>query len=125
MGLYLGGLIIGRIFASEICGAYFWEGLFLWGLLSEFYGILYLYISVGVKLCKKHKDEQAAKLPGPPFVGAFIPSCKLNGDYEEVQCHGSTGYCWCVDKVGNELPGTRTRGRLNCTSAGMLFVPVN
>ena len=30
MGLYLGGLIIGRIFASEIWGAYFREGVF-WG----------------------------------------------------------------------------------------------
>ena len=29
MDLYSGGLIIGRIFASEICGAYFREGLFL------------------------------------------------------------------------------------------------
>ena len=28
MGLYSGGLIIGRIFASEIWGAYFREGLF-------------------------------------------------------------------------------------------------
>ena len=44
MGLYSGGLIIGRIFASEIWGAYFREGLFFFfggggGLLSEFYGI--------------------------------------------------------------------------------------
>ena len=31
MGLYLGGLIIGRIFASEIWGAYFQEGLFFRG----------------------------------------------------------------------------------------------
>ena len=53
MGLYLGGLIVGRIFASEIWEAYFREGLFIlfiiiiffsfggggWGaLLSEFYG---------------------------------------------------------------------------------------
>ena len=29
MGLYSGGLIIGRIFASEIWVGYFWEGLFL------------------------------------------------------------------------------------------------
>ena len=43
MGLYSGGLIIGRIFASEIWGASFREDLF-WaggggggGLLSEFY----------------------------------------------------------------------------------------
>ena len=43
MGLYSGGLIIGMIFASEIWGAYFREGLF-WGggggLLSECYGML-------------------------------------------------------------------------------------
>ena len=43
MGLYSGGLIDGRIFASEIWGAYFWEGLFSFfgggGLLSEFHGI--------------------------------------------------------------------------------------
>ena len=37
MGLYSGGLIIGRIFASEIRGAYFLgEG----ALLSEFYGMI-------------------------------------------------------------------------------------
>ena len=41
MGLYSGGLIIGRIFASEIWGAYFLKGLFGGGggggLLLEFY----------------------------------------------------------------------------------------
>ena len=44
MGLYMGGLIFGRIFASEIWGAYFREGLFLGvgGLLSEFYGISHI-----------------------------------------------------------------------------------
>ena len=47
MGLYSGGLIIGRIFASEIWGAYFRRGdLFIYlfifwggGLLSEVYGV--------------------------------------------------------------------------------------
>ena len=34
MGLYWERLIIGRIFAPEIWGAYFWRGLLL-----EFYGI--------------------------------------------------------------------------------------
>ena len=44
MGLYSVGLIIGRICASEIWGAYLREGFFWgggWGLLSEFYGIHY------------------------------------------------------------------------------------
>ena len=39
MSLYSGGLIIGRIAVSEIWGPYFREGLFLSGLLWEFYGI--------------------------------------------------------------------------------------
>ena len=55
MGLYSRGLIIGRIFTSEIWGAYFRERLLLLliflggggggaggGLLSEFHGILLL-----------------------------------------------------------------------------------
>jgi len=78
------------------------------------------YFSVGIKLCAKHKKAEIARNQGgPPIVGAFLPSCKLNGDYEEVQCHGSTGYCWCVDKLGNELPRTRTRGEPNCNLPGM------
>ena len=43
MGLYSRGLIIRRIFASEIWGTYFREGLFFFfgggGLLLEFYGM--------------------------------------------------------------------------------------
>ena len=33
MGLYSGGLVIGRIFGSDIWGVYFREGLFLGGLI--------------------------------------------------------------------------------------------
>ena len=37
MGLYLGGLIIGRIFACENWGAYFQEGLFVGGGGGAYY----------------------------------------------------------------------------------------
>ena len=50
MGLYSGALIIRRIFASEISGAYFREGLLFLGgggLLSEFYGMLPAAFSLG------------------------------------------------------------------------------
>lgn len=47
---------------------------------------------------------------GPrPQVGAFIPQCDSDGNYVPQQCHGSTGECWCVDRNGQEIPGTRTR----------------
>ena len=43
MGSYSGGIIIERIFASEIWEAYFREGLFFGSLLLEFYGICGVY----------------------------------------------------------------------------------
>uniref|UniRef100_A0A7N5ZYA1 Nidogen 2a (osteonidogen) n=1 Tax=Anabas testudineus TaxID=64144 RepID=A0A7N5ZYA1_ANATE len=45
---------------------------------------------------------------GYPIVGAYVPQCDDDGQYTPQQCHGSTGYCWCVDSRGQEKPGTRT-----------------
>ncbi|XP_075388285.1 nidogen-1 [Tenrec ecaudatus] len=45
--------------------------------------------------------------PRPP--GLFVPECDEHGQYSPTQCHGSTGYCWCVDQDGREMEGTRTR----------------
>jgi syndecan 2 len=42
-------------------------------------------------------------MPGAPSP----PRCTLDGEYEKKQCHGSTGHCWCVDKEGLEIGGTR------------------
>ncbi|KAM8833020.1 SPARC-related modular calcium-binding protein 1 isoform 1-T1 [Synchiropus picturatus] len=42
----------------------------------------------------------------------FIPDCGLGGLYKSVQCHQSTGYCWCVQvDTGRPIPGTSTRYR--------------
>ena len=48
MGLYLGRLIIGRIFASEIWGAYFREGLLL--LLLFIFYLLFFFGGGGGRL---------------------------------------------------------------------------
>ena len=55
------------------------------------------------------------------MVGHFTPSCHANGHYSPIQCHGSTGYCWCADIDGNERPYTRIRGRPNCNLNGNYF----
>ena len=45
----------------------------------------------------------------PVLAGQFIPECSESGDYQPKQCHPSTGYCWCVEKMsGEEIIGTRT-----------------
>ena len=41
--------------------------------------------------------------------GAFVPSCKDDGTYEEKQCDGSTGHCWCVDDNGKEIDASGKR----------------
>lgn len=61
--------------------------------------------------CQKRKKEA---LKRPP-LGRFVPQCKSDGSFKEKQCHSSIGQCWCVDKSGREIEGTRTRGYLNCS----------
>ena len=40
------------------------------------------------------------------LIGEFIPQCQEDGSYAPIQCWSSTGYCWCVDENGVEIPGT-------------------
>uniref|UniRef100_A0A8C9VUN5 Nidogen 2 n=1 Tax=Scleropages formosus TaxID=113540 RepID=A0A8C9VUN5_SCLFO len=61
--------------------------------------------------CEQHRDSLQGGLGprGPrPAIGAFVPQCDEEGQYRPLQCHGSTGYCWCVDSGGQEREGTRT-----------------
>lgn len=63
--------------------------------------------------CETHRESLLAvtefgpRGPRPP-VGQYIPVCDESGAYEPMQCHGSTGYCWCVDRNGQEISGSRS-----------------
>lgn len=50
----------------------------------------------------------------PSCIGSYIPRCTEEGYFKPTQCHGSTGQCWCVDKYGNEIAGSRKQGNPNC-----------
>ena len=41
-------------------------------------------------------------------LGCYIPQCADDCSWESMQCWSSTGYCWCVDESGEEIPGTST-----------------
>ncbi|KAM4559740.1 nidogen-2 [Odontesthes bonariensis] len=59
--------------------------------------------------CERHRDSlQSGEVDGRPSPGAFVPQCDSDGHYRPLQCHGSTGHCWCVDSRGQERAGTRT-----------------
>ena len=61
-----------------------------------------------LKKCQKH--AQKSLIDG----GKFVPRCKPDGTYEDVQCDGSSGECWCVDKQGKEIPQTRSKDQVKC-----------
>ncbi|NXC46383.1 NID2 protein, partial [Penelope pileata] len=59
--------------------------------------------------CEHEQLYPRAVLPGPsPVSDGHVPQCDEQGSYRPLQCHGSTGHCWCVDAAGQEIAGTRT-----------------
>ncbi|XP_017340443.1 CD74 molecule, major histocompatibility complex, class II invariant chain a isoform X1 [Ictalurus punctatus] len=89
-------------------------------------------------LQKLEEEEKTSALPafvleskckieaGQVKPGFFEPQCDEEGHFKPKQCWHSTGYCWCVDKNGKEIPGTLTRGPLECGSEPILEeVPAN
>ncbi|CAE7237929.1 NID1 [Symbiodinium sp. CCMP2592] len=51
----------------------------------------------------KEKCEEADEV----LPGRFRPRCTEDGNWASHQCDGSTGMCWCADKAGQLLEGTR------------------
>ncbi|PSN48928.1 hypothetical protein C0J52_03479 [Blattella germanica] len=52
--------------------------------------------------------EHKAHESGIPARQMYLPQCReSDGSFEPVQCHPISRQCWCVDKKGDELPGTR------------------
>lgn len=41
--------------------------------------------------------------------GLYVPRCTSSGEFAPVQCNGGTDECWCADKHGQLIPGTKRR----------------
>ena len=87
---------------------------------------IYFEIDDRLTLCQKASQEAEKQ----PFRDGYIPKCKSDGRFEEIQCLASQKVCWCVDQAGNEIQGTRTSSNnLRCPSAGsfvaVAFNPLN
>ncbi|XP_075057685.1 uncharacterized protein LOC142143610 isoform X2 [Mixophyes fleayi] len=65
--------------------------------------------------CLKERQKHGG---GKPLLGAYVPQCDEKGDYSPQQCHGSTGYCWCVNANGEEIAGTKTPPGQTPTTCG-------
>ncbi|XP_036404041.1 testican-1 isoform X2 [Megalops cyprinoides] len=64
--------------------------------------------------CQNEMNRIQSQSRRKTLIGGFIPRCNEEGYFKPTQCHGSVGQCWCVDKYGNELAGSRKQGRPNC-----------
>ncbi|XP_056145914.1 testican-1 [Lampris incognitus] len=64
--------------------------------------------------CQNEKSRIQIQGQWKSLIGAYIPRCTEEGYFKPTQCHGSTGQCWCVDKYGNEIAGSRKQGNPNC-----------
>lgn len=48
------------------------------------------------------------------LIGTFVPRCERDGSFSQIQCHSSTGFCWCVDTATGRPQSDGVRGRPNC-----------
>ncbi len=75
---------------------------------------LHSFIKATINLTKCQQQVHQA---GPLLLGKYVPQCTSTGEYEQIQCHGSIGRCWCVNENGEEQDGTRRErgeGKPNC-----------
>ncbi|XP_056151961.1 SPARC-related modular calcium-binding protein 1 isoform X2 [Lampris incognitus] len=72
-----------------------------------------------VPSCDQERQSALDEARQNPREAIFIPDCGPGGLYKPVQCHQSTGYCWCVlVDTGRPIPGTSTRYQTpECDSA--------
>lgn len=59
--------------------------------------------------CFQERQEATSADSRSNAKDVFIPSCKSDGTFSEIQCHKASGYCWCVSKDGKPLSGTSTK----------------
>ena len=74
--------------------------------------------------CQQEVAKAKAANPNGMVGGPGAPVCESDGSYRPKQCSGSSGYCHCVDVLGNEVVGTsRAPGQwnINCADYGNCF----
>lgn len=92
---------------SSVC---VWVAECFWSLDCVSILSLFLMIIEKVPSCDQERQSALDEARQNPREAIFIPDCGPGGLYKPVQCHQSTGYCWCVlVDTGRPIPGTSTR----------------
>ncbi|XP_078731460.1 testican-2-like isoform X1 [Lampetra fluviatilis] len=65
--------------------------------------------------CLAEVERLQQEQPGQTLLVLHTPSCDEDGYYRPAQCAGATArLCWCVDRFGQEVVGSRTHGTPDC-----------
>ena len=76
---------------------------------------LSLVLSGALTTCEMRRIEAIGIMTeSGPMAVSYIPRCEFDGSFTSVQCWGSDIQCWCVDKNGTFISGTKTRGTPKC-----------
>uniref|UniRef100_A0A8C6IZH3 Uncharacterized protein n=1 Tax=Melopsittacus undulatus TaxID=13146 RepID=A0A8C6IZH3_MELUD len=59
-------------------------------------------------MCERWQQSLLEHYGGSPRSDQYVPQCDVEGNFTPLQCHGDSGYCWCVDESGREIQGTRS-----------------
>ena len=59
--------------------------------------------------CERERDDGIEYVLETGIYGFFYPACIESGEYQPSQFDASSGYSWCVDMNGDEVPGTSTQ----------------
>ena len=55
------------------------------------------------------------------LIGAYLPQCEEDGSFSLLQCHASTGYCWCVNgQSGVPISDLVRFEQPSCSELGLL-----
>ncbi|XP_072485813.1 nidogen-2 [Notamacropus eugenii] len=60
-------------------------------------------------VCERWRKSLLEHYGGRSREDQYVPQCDEFGHFNPLQCHGNSNYCWCVDKDGREVEGTRSQ----------------
>ncbi|XP_029427182.1 SPARC-related modular calcium-binding protein 1-like isoform X3 [Rhinatrema bivittatum] len=88
----------------------------LCALCSLFYKYdLFGFPDASLTRCQEDRAAALAQARGPSH-SVYVPECKEDGSFLQVQCHKQTGYCWCATTEGKPVSGTSVLNHTpNCT----------
>lgn len=83
-------------------------------LLVLFLGYLFINYTGMVHrngVCTKQRSaliKHWSGLSRNDLVKHFMPQCDFHGEFYAQQCNPSLNACWCVDREGHSIAGTKT-----------------